>query len=310
MRDYTIPIYLFTGLLESGKTSFIKKKMKDPHFNSGEKTMIIVCETGIEEFSSDDDSLRNSVVIYIDNEDYVSKEYFERLNDDSIERVLIEYNGLWQLEVLYNSLPNNWLIFQQLMFVDASTFNSYNKMFRNQIAKMLKDCEMCIFNRLNDEDEKEDLHKNARMFSLKSDIYYEYIDHKIEKDNKKVVLPFDLTSDIITIKLKDYAIWYLDITSDFDKYNGREIQIEGQIRIDVNTSSVIFGRKVMVCCEADIKFLGMKLIYETNISFEVNKWYKIKGKIEKNEGEIPIKLHVGKLEMIDKPNINEEVATF
>ena len=32
MRDYTIPIYLFTGLLESGKTSFIKKKMKDPHF--------------------------------------------------------------------------------------------------------------------------------------------------------------------------------------------------------------------------------------------------------------------------------------
>lgn len=310
MKTNTIPIYLFTGILESGKTTFIKKKMKDTHFNNGEKTLIIVCETGIEEYNQNDPSMENSTIFFIDDQSDINKDFLNNIKNDSIERVLIEYNGMWQLDKLYNSLPNNWLIFQQFMFIDVSTFKSYNMMFRNQLAKMFQDCEICVFNRLLNENEKEILHKNARMFSLKSEIYYEYINHKIEKDNIKDILPFDLTSDCIKIKLKDYAVWYLDITTDFEKYKGREIQIEGQIRRDISTNILFFGRKVMVCCEADIKFLGMKLVFAGDNPLEVNKWYKIKGILGKGDGETPITLYMNKHEIIDKPNINEEVATF
>ena len=42
-------VYLFTGFLEGGKTHIIQESMADERFNTGEKTLIILCEEGIEE---------------------------------------------------------------------------------------------------------------------------------------------------------------------------------------------------------------------------------------------------------------------
>ena len=36
-----IPVYLFTGFLEGGKTHIIQESMEDKRFNSGEKTLIL-----------------------------------------------------------------------------------------------------------------------------------------------------------------------------------------------------------------------------------------------------------------------------
>ena len=36
-----LPVYLFTGFLEGGKTHIIQESMEDQRFNSGEKTLII-----------------------------------------------------------------------------------------------------------------------------------------------------------------------------------------------------------------------------------------------------------------------------
>ena len=45
-----IPVYLFVGQLESGKTRFIQETMEDPQFDSGDKTLLLVCEDGEEEY--------------------------------------------------------------------------------------------------------------------------------------------------------------------------------------------------------------------------------------------------------------------
>ena len=39
-----MPVYLFTGFLDSGKTTFIQGTLEDPAFNNGEKTLILLCE--------------------------------------------------------------------------------------------------------------------------------------------------------------------------------------------------------------------------------------------------------------------------
>ena len=41
-----IPVYLLVGQLESGKTKFIQETMEDPNFDSGDKTLLLVCEEG------------------------------------------------------------------------------------------------------------------------------------------------------------------------------------------------------------------------------------------------------------------------
>ena len=61
------PAYIFTGLLESGKTSFIKEVLSDPNFTLDEKTLLIRCEEGIEEY--DEAFLEKYNVVLVDVED-------------------------------------------------------------------------------------------------------------------------------------------------------------------------------------------------------------------------------------------------
>ena len=48
-----IPVYAFTGFLESGKTRFIQETLEDERFNSGERTLVLVMEEGEEERHKD-----------------------------------------------------------------------------------------------------------------------------------------------------------------------------------------------------------------------------------------------------------------
>ena len=45
-----IPMYVFTGFLESGKTKFIQETLEDERFNTGERTLLLVFEEGEEEY--------------------------------------------------------------------------------------------------------------------------------------------------------------------------------------------------------------------------------------------------------------------
>ena len=47
-------VYLFTGFLESGKTTLIQETLQDPGFNTGEeKTLILLCEEGSVRYTKD-----------------------------------------------------------------------------------------------------------------------------------------------------------------------------------------------------------------------------------------------------------------
>lgn len=46
-----IPVYLFTGFLEAGKTRFIQETLEDARFNAGERTLLLLCEEGEEEYA-------------------------------------------------------------------------------------------------------------------------------------------------------------------------------------------------------------------------------------------------------------------
>ena len=44
MRE--IPVYLFTGFLGAGKTSFIKETLENHEFGDDGRTLLLVCENG------------------------------------------------------------------------------------------------------------------------------------------------------------------------------------------------------------------------------------------------------------------------
>ena len=69
MDDIRVPIYLVTGFLESGKTTFLDFTLQQEYFAIDGKTLLILCEEGEEEYDMDKLKLTNTVVEVIEDEE-------------------------------------------------------------------------------------------------------------------------------------------------------------------------------------------------------------------------------------------------
>ena len=310
-----IPVYLFTGFLEGGKTSIIQESMNDQKFNSGEKTLIILCEEGIEELDTSKFWGQNVTIVTVDSEDELTCEKLESFTRGrKIDRIIIEYNGMWLLQTLYENLPDNWGFYQNMMFADANTFISYNNNMRQLVFDKVRDAEMIVLNRATPAIDKEEIHKIIRGISRRAAIVYDYPDGHVEYDDLEDPLPFDVDAPAIELADEDYALWYRDLTEDLGKYHGKIMKFKGVILNDprLDKNSTIIGRHIMTCCVDDIQYSGMICVFKSPKALKTREWVTVKGtlkiephKLYKNKGPV---LYVESTEFAVPPK--QEVATF
>ena len=223
-----VPVYLFTGFLESGKTKFIQETLEDKRFCNGERTMLLVCEEGEEEYAPDQFADKSVYIHVIEDQSELTAENLEKwLRESRAERVVVEYNGMWMLDVLYSAMPESWMVYQEFMFADAGTFLTYNNNMRQLVYDKLKSCELVVFNRFKPNMDKMEFHKIVRGASRRSDIAYEYAGGKVEYDDIEDPLPFDLTAPVVEIGDDDYAVWYRDLSEEPKKYEGKTVIVSG-----------------------------------------------------------------------------------
>lgn len=255
-----IPVYLFTGFLEAGKTKFIQETLEDKRFNSGERMLLLVCEEGLEEYEPEEFASPNVKLKAVENEsDLTSENLIAWRRAADAERVLVEYNGMWMLDTLYGALPEGWLVAQEFMFADATTFLTYNANMRQLCYDKLKSAELVVFNRFRADMDKMEFHKVVRGASRRADIAYEAPDGSVAYDDIEDPLPFDLDAPIVEIGDGDYALWYRDMSEEPKKYSGKTVRFKGRCirRKGVPANSFIIGRHIMTCCEADIAFSAL-----------------------------------------------------
>ena len=310
-----IPVYLFSGFLEAGKTRFITETMKDPNFNDGKrKYLVILCEEGEEEFFPED---------FGDNVSFATFEEESRLTPDRLsalakragaEVVVIEYNGMWALDSFYNALPEGWMVYQEILIVDSTTAITYNANMRQLMVDKLTSCEMVVFNRVNENTDKLALHKLVRGISRKANICYEDMTGEIEFDQMEDPLPYDLEAPVVEINDVDFAIFYRDMTEDFAKYNGKTVRFKGIVALDSSLpkENYAIGRHIMTCCADDIAYRGVVAKGMGGLKLSTRDWVIVEGKLGEEysklyRGRGPV-LTVSKIIRAEKPS--QEVATF
>ena len=277
-----IPMYVFTGFLESGKTKFIQETLEDPRFNSGEKTLLLVLEEGEEEY---DLSRYPSQNVYLETPDYdeLSPEFLEGLRRKyNAERVVAELNGMHQAADFYMKTPDSWVIAQEVMFADAQTFQGYNANMRQLVVDKLMGAELVVFNRMTPGADIMPFHKIARAVNRKIDIMYEYTDGTSQFDEIVDPLPFDINASVIEIKDEDYALFYRDITEEPKKYAGKTVKFKGQVARLRREKEGMFapGRFVMTCCEADITFMGLPCKFAAASGLAARSWVWVTATVE------------------------------
>lgn len=310
-----IPVYLFTGFLESGKTKFIQETLQDPRFNSGERTLLLVCEEGIEEYKPSLFSGKNVFIEILDGEDEFETGRLKQIADHcKCQRIIVEYNGMWLLNTLYEKMPQNWVVAQEFMFCDANTFLSYNTNMRQLVYDKLRSCELAVFNRCSEDTDRIAIHKIVRAANRRADIAYEALDGSVVYDDIEDPLPFDLNAPVVEIQDQDYALFYSDLSTDIQKYNGKTLRYKGMV---VQSSKLpndcfIFGRQMMTCCVDDIQFTGLVCIWPDAKSLKKGQWVTVTAKASvkwhKAYGKKGPVLTVVKIEPCEAPE--QPVAAF
>lgn len=278
-KNNDIPVYLFTGFLESGKTKFIQSTLEDKRFCNGEPTLLLVCEEGEEEYAPDQFADRSVFVRTVESPEELTAENLTKfLAETQSERVLIEYNGMWMLDRLYGAMPEGWMVYQEFMFADAGTFLTYNGNMRNLVYDKLKSAELVVFNRFKPDYDMMDYHKIVRAATRRADIAYEYENGRIQYDEIQDPLPFDLNAPIVEIGDGDFAEWYRDVGEEPKKYEDKIVRFKCRAlqRKKMPPHTFIVGRHVMTCCVEDIQFAGLLTLCDADKMPENGKWYTMR----------------------------------
>ncbi|MBQ8216588.1 MAG: GTPase [Oscillospiraceae bacterium] len=282
IKNKDVPVYLFTGFLESGKTKFIQETLEDKRFGKGERTLLLVCEEGEEEYAPDQFAGKDTFIRVLESEEELNKENLSRfLAETRAQRVLVEYNGMWMLDRLYNEMPEGWVVYQEFFFADAGTFISYNANMRQLVYDKLKSCELAVFNRFNGTMDKMEFHKIVRGASRRADIAYEYVGGKVEYDDIEDPLPFDLEADIVEIGDDDYAVWYRDMSEEPDKYENKTVRFKcnAVVHSKIPAGCFLIGRHMMTCCADDIQFAGLVCQWEKAAEVKNKSWMILTARI-------------------------------
>ena len=310
-----LPVFLFSGFLDSGKTTFIQSMLEDPQFNEGQRTLVLLCEEGEEELNPDKFSINNVTIHTIDSlSDLTPDKLTALLRKASASRIMIEYNGMWQMNDLFDRLPENWGIAQETMMVDASTIMAYNANMRQLVFDKLSTAELVIFNRVEPNADRMELHKLVRAVSRGAQIVYDLTDGTSEEDTIVDPLPFDINAPVVVIEDRDYALFYQDICEEPEKYEGKTIRFKGLIGNSprLPNDTIFAGRHIMTCCEADIRYCGLVCKHPQAKSIPHQSWAIVEGKIKNRFSNIygkkgPV-LTVTKIQKAEKPE--QPVATF
>ena len=314
-QEEFIPVYLFVGFLEAGKTKFMQGALEDKRFSTGERTLLLICEEGEEEF--DVSRIPNGNVF-----PHVIEDAFD-LNPETLqnllaqykaERVMIEYNGMWQLSDLFDNMPDDWAVYQAVFIADAQTFMQYNANMRSLVVDKLNTCELVYFNRCPEKMDTKEFHQLVRGVSRRIDIYYEFTNGQTVFDDIEDPLPFDVNAKQIVIEDRDYALWFRDLMEDPAKYNGKTVTFKGVAVKNPGFPNNVFaiGRQIMTCCVEDIQYCWIAAQYDKNFVPRKQHWMTITGKIalQYNRAQntsVPV-LNVREFTDAEPPE--QEVATF
>ena len=310
------PVYLFLGFLESGKTKFIQETLEDPRFSSGEKTLLLVMEEGVEEYETIRFSNAENIdLVVIEDKGQLTETYLSQLQaKHGAERIVVEYNGMWLLEDFFNAMPEGWMINQIMTFFDTATALTYNTNMRQLVFDKIENAQLVVFNRYTAETDRMALHKLVRGITRRADIVYEYADGRADFDDIEDPLPFDINAPLIQIEDRDYAFFYRDLTENLEAYIGKTVRFKGIVATDKRLlpTDIVVGRHVMTCCADDIQYCGVACELPEEMGLKTRDWISVTAKIEFKKhriykGKGPV-LVAERVIVCEQPE--EQLATF
>ena len=296
--EIDIPIYLITGFLEGGKTTFINFTVAQEYFQIDEPTLLITTEEGEVEYDEKELLKYNTVLEVVENQEQFTPDYLKKLKRRySPERVILEYNPLWSVKSLEEmEMPRGWGIVQEIVTVDASCFQIYmqNLSLKSIFMEMVQHADMVMFNRCRPEDPLPSFRRSIKVVNPACDVLFENEEGEINNIFEDA-MPYDLDADVIDIEDADYGIFYVDMEDHPERYRGKTVSVKGRVLKSEDAKAEFFvpGRMAMTCCADDTTFIGYICEFPKAKSLLMGQWVEVTAQVDwkympQYEGEGPV----------------------
>lgn len=282
MKQPDVMVYLMTGFLDSGKTQFLKFTLEQDYFQIDGKTLLILCEEGEEEYDPMEMLKYGVVIETVEDKEDLTEEWLEEMNKKhEPERVVVEYNGMWQVSEFEKlKLPAGWNIEQKITTVDASSFQMYLTNLKPLFVEMVKGAELVLFNRCEDIKPLAGYRRSVKVVSPQAEVIFEDENGEVENIFEDEV-PYDLKAPVVEIPREDYGIWYVDMMENPDRYKGKVVEFIAKVMKPKSFPSKLFlpGRMAVTCCADDTSFLGYVCKSAYAPKLKPGDWVKVRAKV-------------------------------
>jgi len=289
-----IPVYIFTGFLESGKTTFIKETLSEGQFADGKSTLFVMCEEGEVELSDEEIKKNKFLIETVDDEDSISKELltaFDKKHKPS--RIMIEANGMWNFEELVEAFPDNWIPAEIITTVDSATFEMYLANMKMMMTNQFKESDLVVFNRCKDEHDRAMFKRMVRAVNRRAQVLFETPEGEVDDDAHEEP-PYDINADVIEVQDDDFGIFYIDAMDNVENFKGKVVSFKAQVYHPKKAKPDVFvpGRFAMTCCADDVAFIGFPCKYEEATFLKDKDWIYVTAKVgsapSRDGGEAPV----------------------
>ena len=309
-----IPIYLINGFLEGGKTEFINFTMQQEYFNDGEKTLLIVCEEGEEEYDPAVLAKLHTVMVTLENESGLTAEFLKEMKKKyRPQRVIIEYNGMWRMNTLTDmKLPSGYELYQIITILDASTFQLYLDNMKSLVVDMVSLADMIVFNRCTPDMPLSMFKRSIRAVNRQGQVIFE--DENGELADFEEELPYNMDAPVIEIAEDDFGIFYVDALDHPERYDNKVVRFTARVLRTpaFPKGSFLPGRNAMTCCADDVAFIGFLCYFDQAASLKSRQWVEITARLSwqyceayKDEGPV---LYAASVEQTQPPK--EDLVYF
>ena len=254
-----IPVYIVTGFLCGGKTTFINKFVATDAF-SNKRILVISCESGEEPVSAEITFDRTiSVCEIIDRADLTPQKLESSRAYASADAVIIEYNGMWSIVDLYRALPDGWSIEGKYCCEEAPMLEYYAESMGSLLAEHARSCKNVFINRCNKHHNINDMYHILRNYTQTADIEFEF------DNGEKTAFQtedFQFTADsngIVHIAMRDFPLFLETAQKNPKKYEGMVVEGIGElINVPDLYSGYLFGCWVLTYSVKSMDFMCLK----------------------------------------------------
>ena len=283
MAREPIPVYMICGFLDAGKTNFIAPMLTGEEFTEDERTLLLVCEEGEEEYDTEALGKHNVVPIFLEGKEDLTLSRMEVLEAEyRPTQIVVEYNGMWQIAEAVPAFPRHWDLYQIVTIVESPTFNSYAKNMASLMMEKLREADLIVFNRCTDELAEVLRQRNLKMLNRRAEMYLEYAGDEDRMENyDNGLCPFDLSVPVLELSDDDYGFWYTDCMDNPERYAGKTVKFRGIVAQSPKFPHGMYaaGRFGMVCCAEDTAFLGMLCSGPEHKQLKTKDWVEITAKV-------------------------------